>query len=109
MEETIIEDITGHDMDKFLAVHSKQKGVLVTGFIKANIGIASALSSDIGKDILKESLSRMNYLLEKIVDNSIDDEERVEYKILRSIITKWADKINNWNKVTKGIKLSNRT
>lgn len=71
--------------------------------IKLHSGLVDALETSVGKEILDESVKRMEELLKKIIEEEATSEDKAEFRVLRKIADKWAHKINRYQKLRSEI------
>lgn len=62
-----------------------------------------AIQTDIGQELLKDSLSRMESLLEKIVNEKATNKDIADYRATQRIVRTWSKKIEAYMKIMQEI------
>ena len=96
------QEITVAGIEKFLSVHG-QRGAKTLSLAGKQRGFIEALSSDVGQEILKDVMVKMEILLENIIQEKSTNKERAEYRNLRDIFNRWAKKIMLFEEAKKKI------
>ena len=55
-----------------------------------------AINSDIGQELLKDCVVRMDQIIEMIIDESAEEKDRAEFRALKSITASWSTRIHNY-------------
>ena len=90
-------DLTSADIERFVARTGK-KAERILNILGKNEQFLNAISSPLGQELLTDSVERMELLLEKIIDEKADDKDRADFRALRAIATRWAERINVYQK-----------
>ena len=69
-------------------------GARVLSILGKTQSFCNAIQTPIGQEILGEVVNRLEHLLEKIIAEKSTPEDRAEYRVLKSLSMKWAEKIN---------------
>lgn len=111
MKETFKEEITYADIEKFLAVHG-QKGAKTLSELSKRNDFAQAITDPIGQSLMKDLMTQMEMLLEKIIIEKASSEEKAEYRVCRKLFNEWVRKIKEYrnlkNKIKQGDKKDDR-
>lgn len=92
-----MDNLTATDIERFVAKNGK-KAERVLKILAKNEQFKNALSTPLGQELLNDSIDRMESLLEKIIDEKDDDKDRADFRALRAITTRWAEKIYTYQK-----------
>lgn len=104
MKDTWQEDeLTPHDIEKFLKIHGK-RGVKTLSLLGRNHNVYEFASSEIGTTLLKNTMSQMEQLLNKIIDGKATPEETIEYRVRSEFFVQLTDKIDKYLGVRKKVK-----
>lgn len=88
--------LTKEDVDAYYQRHGAKPTKLIMAVLGRNQAFYAAIQTDVGQELLKDLLPRMDVLLEKLADGSLTEEERIEYKVRKDIFERWAGKISNY-------------
>jgi hypothetical protein len=99
------EKLDAASVQKFLAIHGK-KGVKTLSLLGKNQPFYNAMQSDVGQEILRDVMRKMEILLDKIVAMKASDYEVMEYKTLKGLLLNWSERINAFVNAKKKIKES---
>lgn len=98
-------DVTLSDIEAFLKKEGKH-GERVLATLGKNSQFLNAISTPLGQELLKDSVARLEVLLEKIVNEQAEPKELAEYRVLRDLIYTWAERITKYvadlNKIKGG-------
>jgi hypothetical protein len=82
---------------KDLELHAQKHGARKTQRIMSVLGKKSkfieVIKTEIGQQLLKDVVHRMDELLEKNLKMAITEDERIEYKVLEEISDRWIARI----------------
>ena len=96
-------EITIDSIEKFLAIHG-QRGAKTLSLAGKQRPFIEALSSEIGQELLRDLMVRMEVILDKIIEETVTKVELAEYRVLRDIFNKWAKRIMIFEETKKKIK-----
>ena len=77
-------------------LESGPKGQNFLAFLNKQSKFAQAISSEIGRQLLIDSVRRAEYLLDKIINEKSSLEERAEFRALHAIIDSWTERLNSY-------------
>lgn len=87
---------------------SGPKGALFISQLSKQSKFANALATEIGTLLLKDAVDRSEFLLSKIIDEKATEQEKAEFRALKGILDRWADRVDvylkNLEKVAKGVR-----
>ncbi len=90
-------DININDLEKFSAKYGKNRLDAVLKVLGKGTVFIQVMETEIGKELLAESVERLAELLERIADDpDCDIKIKIEYKMLRGICRRWAARIMNF-------------
>lgn len=90
-------DINLNDLEKFSAKFGKNRLNAVLKVLGKGTIFIQAMETEIGKELLNESVERLVELLESIADDpDCNRKLKIEYQILRGICRRWAARIMNF-------------
>lgn len=92
------------DLDQYRRKHGAKNAMRVLSFLGKNAAFVTAIRTELGQSIMQDLVVRMEYLLEKVIQGTITEEERLEYKISRGILESWAAKIAGYEKAINKLK-----
>ena len=103
---TLVNNFTSEDLERYVKIHGSASAKRTLAFANNSKEVAFAMSTEVGKAILKDAVNRMDELLNKVLEDvsELTLEERIEYKTLKLIVNDWANKIHNWNLATNKLK-----
>ncbi len=84
--------VVSDEMRSFLA-KSGEHGTKLLSVLGRQHRFLSACETEVGRELLRDALSRADVLLEKIVDESATVEERAEFRVLKRLLLVWAERI----------------
>jgi len=70
------------------------KGILA--YLHRNADFREAVESGIGREILKESLARLEVLHDEMIEHPLDPMKRVEFDFLRANTLTWSRRIKTY-------------
>ena len=82
---------------KYLEKFGK-RGEMTLSVLGKDIDFIEALNSEIGHELLKDLAERHERLLNVISEIKATDEEKIEYLVVRRMLSEWGSKISNYNK-----------
>ena len=99
------DDLRTEDMERYHDLKgSKQYELILKALGKGNMFV-QCLETEIGEQLLKETVEELAHLLEQIIENpDCDDKIKVKYRILRGIARRWAARINKYYGLVNKIK-----
>jgi len=106
-------DISANVLDEFLEKHkykfkSDKEGKAYQNRLFANLNkvrpFQEAIKSEIGKELLRDVTNDMDLIIEKIINEKASDEELAEYRALRRIAFRWANRIIRFEEIKKQIR-----
>lgn len=86
------EEITPAAIAKFLEVHGK-RGMKTLSILGRTKDTYNFVSSDIGRELLGDTMNQMEILLEKIIDMTAKEEEKIEYRVLSKFFKTLTNKV----------------
>jgi hypothetical protein len=95
MDEWDIE-ITPKVIEDYVARHNSKSCARVMSVLGKKQPFYQAIRSEIGKELLKDVIVRMETLLEKAIDDEITDKEKAEYRVLKGLAETWATRIHGY-------------
>ena len=85
-------EITPATIEKFLRTHGK-RGVKTLSLLGRTHDIFEFAASEVGIDLLRDTMGQMEMLLNKIIDCTAKEEEIIEYRVQRNFYVNLTDKI----------------
>lgn len=85
-------------IENFIQKHGKKASQILSALGKSQPFI-EAIQTNIGQELLKDALEMIQERLDKIINEEATELEKAEYRVLRTITTRWVDKINNHTKL----------
>ena len=82
-------------IEKFQKRHGKKAARILSILGEKLQPFYRAIQSDIGQELLKDAIFKMNEILEKIIDETADSKDLAEFRVLRHITLEWSKKIQN--------------
>lgn len=79
--ENLVKEIGAKRTSLFLSSLAKQSKLI------------EVLDTDFGKEIMNEAIERVDFLLRRIIDEKSTEEDRAEFRVLKTILNRWCDKI----------------
>lgn len=64
----------------------------------------NAIHSDVGQELLNDSIVRMNEIIELIINEEAKEKDLAEFRVLRHITLEWSKKIEKYIATMKEIK-----
>lgn len=102
-ENPFEQEITIETINKFRSIHG-QSGAKTLSLAGKYLVFTEALSSEIGQEILRDVMIKMEILLEKIIEETASKKEHAEYRVLKDIFNRWAKKIAIFEEAQKKIR-----
>lgn len=81
----------------------ERRGNLYLSILKKNNSLIEALTTDVGREILKDSVKRTDHLLLKIVEEKATEEDKAEFRVLKRTLETWAVKVNQYEQTLKNV------
>ena len=98
-----LDNITQSDIERFVAKEGK-KAQRTLSILGKNEQLLKAIQTPIGQELLSDALSSIDHLLEKIIDEKADDKDRADYRALRTLTTRWTEKIKTYQEALHKVK-----
>jgi len=95
-----------NQIEKFLNTHGQKAAKVITVLAK-RAKFKTAIETDIGQELLIDSLTEMEDLLDKIINETATKIEKADFRSLRKITNRWIDRIARYNKAV--YKIENNT
>jgi hypothetical protein len=95
MDEWDIE-ITPKVLEDYVGRHNPQKCARIMSVLGKKQPFYQAIRSDIGKELLKDVIVRLETLLEKAIDDTITSNEKAEYRVLKGLADTWSTRIHTY-------------
>jgi len=89
------------DLESYVARHGSRNAARVMSMLGKKLPFVEAIKSEIGQELLKDAIAKLEILLGKGFENTATDDEKAEYRVLKSIIETWSKRIALY---TKGVK-----
>jgi len=97
MENDLIKVLPGsQQIDMFLKKHGRT-GSRVLSFLGFHRAFIQAISSEIGRELLKDLMSLMDNRLDLIINMEAGDNEKAEYRAYLKLFNIWAGRIQKYN------------
>ena len=96
-------DITPNALAKFLAT-TKKRGAMTLSILGEKSKFIDAVNTDIGQQLLGDLVEMHETLLKKISNNGASDYDRSEYKIVKEMLVRWSERIENYNRRLEEVK-----
>jgi len=97
------DNITLDDIQNFTEKHGRPHTQRLLSILGKHHEFYQAFKSDLGQELMKDLMTKMDYLLGKILESKASTEETIEYGVCREIFEAWAKKlkiyINHVNKI----------
>ncbi len=98
-------DINLDDLEKYSAKFGKNRLDAVLKVLGKGTIFIQVMETEIGKELLTESVERLTELLERIADEpDCDIKIKIEYQMLRGICRRWAARIMKFYKAKTTLK-----
>lgn len=95
--------ISDEQIDNFKKKHGKQGVKILSSMGSTYHPFYVAIQSDIGQELLKDSLIRMEGLLDKIVNEEATKKDIADYRATKRIVQLWSKKIEAYTKIIQEI------
>lgn len=92
------------DIEGFVQKHGSRNCARIMSMLGKKQPFVEAMQSEVGQQILKEAVTRLEILLEKGFENTATDDEKAEYRVLKKIVENWSSQIATYNKGVKRLK-----
>jgi hypothetical protein len=92
------------DLEKYVARHGSRNATRVMSMLGKKLPFVEAIKSEIGQELLKDAIAKLEILLEKGFENTATDDEKAEYRVLKSIVETWSKRIALYTKGVKKLK-----
>lgn len=96
--------LTLEDLEKYKLKHGSKQALRVLSVLGKNAGFVQAVRTELGQLIMQDLIVRMEVILEKIIDNTVKEEERIEYKLSRDLLDKWTARILTYERELNKLK-----
>ena len=93
------------DLENFAEKHGKKNLKAILKTLGHGTIFIQVMETEVGKEILKESVDRLLELFERIAEDPFcDDKLKIEYIYLKKLCFRWSIKIMNFYKAKKALK-----
>ena len=89
--------IKDENLRNYLSKFGK-RGEKTLSVLGKEIDFINAINSEVGYELLKDLTERHEALLTKIDTIQSTDEDKMEYKVTRTLLLNWSARINSYNK-----------
>lgn len=93
-------NITPETIENYTKKHGSQSCARIMSVLGKKQPFYEAIRTDIGQELLKDVIQKMEILLEKaIVDdptNPMTDADKAEYRVLKNLAETWANRIHSY-------------
>ena len=94
---------TSEQAIEFIAKYGRRASLTVNK-LGGLVPFITAMNSSVGRELLKDDVDRMDVLLEKVYQETANDQEKAEFRYLRDTrFPKVLDRLNNFIKLTQEI------
>jgi len=89
-------------VNQFVETHKKH-AARVLDILGKRTPFIEALKSEVGRELLNECAIEMELILDKLIDETADEKDRADFRSYKRIATRWAEKVNEYNKLTNKV------
>lgn len=93
LEDSWAHNITPKHVEAFQKAHGKSLTRHVFAILGKNHDFYSAVSTGIGKELLRDLMGRMDELAVKILSDGATETEKLEYSVRKQILDAWCQRI----------------
>ncbi|MCK5611359.1 hypothetical protein KAR91_56335 [Candidatus Pacearchaeota archaeon] len=97
------DNVSLKELETFLSTRKKDAERVLSVLGKTQ-GFYEAINTPVGIELLKDATTRMEIILEKMINEEADETERAEFRALRGISIRWMGKISRYNESIDKIK-----
>jgi len=84
-------------IERFEKKHSQKAARILSALGKAQ-PFNEAIETEIGQELLKDAIIRMNEIVELIVEEKSTENDRAEFRALKRVTLAWSSKIETYRK-----------
>lgn len=100
----MIERVTISELERFVENVGIKRGQRIMNLLGKNQDFVTAISTEVGQELIKDAMNRLEVLLDRIADLNASDEEKMEYKVTKGILEVWLTRITDYNRRIKDIR-----
>jgi hypothetical protein len=72
--------------------------------LSKHVAFVQAVQTEVGRELLKDLVNSYEDLLNKLASLQASDEEKMEYKAVRKLLLRWADRIIAYERSLEDVK-----
>lgn len=93
LEDSWAHNLTPKHVEEFQKAHGKAITRHVLAILGKNHDFYAAVSTPIGRELLKDLMDRMDELAVKLLSNGATETDKMEYNVRKQILDSWAQRI----------------
>ena len=108
MDDWDVGEITPQTLERFTRKHGAKNCTRIMSVLGKKAAFYEAIRTDLGRELLKDIITKLEILLDKQIEDSSDDpmtqNDKAEYRVLKNLADTWALRISRYRSQVQKLK-----